>query len=75
MSSENVRPTKIIDGLARFDGRRKKYVPYPSVLDSSCDTEKFRILLLADLQTNWEQLRKQYVGNSNSLQSTIVSLI
>lgn len=70
MSSENVGPTKIIDGLARFDGRRKKYVPYPSVLDSSCDTEKFRILLLADLQNNWEQLRKQYVGNSNSLQST-----
>lgn len=70
MSSENARPTKIIDGLARFDGRRKKYVPYPSVFDSSCDTEKFRILLLADLQTNWEALRKKYVGNSNYLQST-----
>ena len=70
MSIENIKPSKIIDDLARFDGRRKRYVPYSSVVDDSCDTEKFKILLLADLQTKWEQLRKQYVGNSNFLQST-----
>lgn len=54
---------KIIDNLARFDGRKKRYVPYPSILKDSDPVRKREIQLLSDLQTEWESLQKAYPGN------------
>ena len=42
---------KIIDGLAKFDGRKKKYVPYPEIYNKSNEVEKFWISVLSELQT------------------------
>lgn len=61
---------KIIDGLAKFDGRKKKYVPYPEVYNQSSDIEKLRISVFSELQTLWEQLQKEHPGNIRFLKSS-----
>lgn len=61
---------KIIDGLAKFDGRKKKYVPYPEVYNQSSDIEKLRISVFSELQTLWEQLQKEHRGNIRFLKSS-----
>lgn len=69
MLIDNIHLPKIIDGLAKFDGRKKRYVPYPSILRSG-DTARIReIQLLADLQTQWELLLKKHPGNVRFTQS------
>ena len=35
MLIDKLRLPKIIDDLAKFDGRKKRYVPYPSILKDS----------------------------------------
>ncbi|MGP4974421.1 tyrosine-type recombinase/integrase [Psychrobacter alimentarius] len=69
MLIDNVHLPKIIDGLAKFDGRKKRYVPYPSVIDDSNPARKRELQLLADLQTQWELLLKKYHGNVRFTQS------
>lgn len=69
MLIDNTRLPKIIDDLARFDGRKKRYVPYPSVIDDSNPARKRELQLLADLQTQWELLLKKYPGNVRFTQS------
>ena len=69
MLIDNVHLPKIIDGLAKFDGRKKRYVPYPSVIDDSNPARKRELQLLADLQTQWELLLKKYPGNVRFTQS------
>ena len=32
MLIDKLRLPKIIDDLAKFDGRKKRYVPYPSIM-------------------------------------------
>ena len=61
---------KIIDGLAKFDGRKKKYVPYAEVYNQSSDIEKLRISVFSELQTLWEQLQKEHPGNIRFLKSS-----
>ena len=60
---------KIIDDLAKFDGRKKRYVPYPSILKDSDAIRKREIQLLADLQTKWDSLKKTYPGNIRFIKS------
>ena len=60
---------KIIDGLAKFDGRKKKYVPYPKIYNQSSETEKLQILVFSELQTMWERLQKEHPGNVRHLKS------
>lgn len=60
---------KIIDGLAKFDGRKKKYVPYTEIYNQSSELEKLRISVLSELQTLWEQLQKEYPDNIRFLKS------
>ncbi|MGP4864218.1 tyrosine-type recombinase/integrase [Psychrobacter sp. T6-5] len=60
---------KIIDGLAKFDGRKKRYVPYPSILKDSDTARKREIQLLADLQTEWESLRRIHPGSIGFIKS------
>ncbi|QCB30133.1 MULTISPECIES: hypothetical protein [Psychrobacter] len=69
MLIDNIHLPKIIDGLAKFDGRKKRYVPYPSVIDDSNPARKRELQLLADLQTQWELLLKKYPGNVRFTQS------
>lgn len=69
MLIDNTHLPKIIDGLAKFDGRKKRYVPYPSVIDDSNLPRKRELQLLADLQTQWELLLKKYPGNVRFTQS------
>lgn len=61
---------KIIDGLAKFDGRKKKYVPYPEIYNKSNEVEKLWISVLSELQKLWEQLQKEHPGNIRFLKST-----
>ncbi|WP_394212939.1 tyrosine-type recombinase/integrase [Psychrobacter piscatorii] len=69
MLIDNIHLPKITDGLAKFDGRKKRYVPYPSILKDS-DTVRIReIQLLADLQTEWELLLEIHPGNVRFVQS------
>jgi integrase len=56
---------KIIDDLAKFNGRKNCYVPYSSVVKDSSPTRVRELNLLADLQTEWESLQKAYPGNIN----------
>ncbi|HSP86324.1 MAG TPA: hypothetical protein VLN09_11425, partial [Psychrobacter sp.] len=73
MLIDNVKLPKIINDVAKFDARKKKYVPYRSALDNSSDDKKLEVLLLAELQTKWDKLQKQSTGNnklSNFLKST-----
>lgn len=69
MLIDNIHLPKIIDGLAKFDGRKKRYVPYPSVLDDSNPARKRELQLLMDLQTEWDSLQKVYPGNIRFTQS------
>ncbi|AGP49338.1 hypothetical protein PSYCG_09190 [Psychrobacter sp. G] len=69
MLINNIHLPKIIDGLAKFDGRKKRYVPYPSLLDDSNPTRKRELQLLVDLQTEWDSLQKAYPGNIRFTQS------
>ncbi|WP_298974658.1 tyrosine-type recombinase/integrase [uncultured Psychrobacter sp.] len=69
MLINEIQLPKIIDGLAKFDGRKKRYVPYPSVIDDSNLARKRELQLLADLQTQWELLLKKYPGNVRFTQS------
>ena len=59
MLIDNIHLPKIIDGLAKFDGRKKRYVPYPSELKDDIP-KKYDLQLLADLQTEWDSLQKSY---------------
>ena len=68
MLIDNIHLPKIIDGLAKFDGRKKRYVPYPSELKDP-SSKKYDLQLLADLQTEWESLQKSYAGNIRLTQS------
>ena len=69
MLIDNIHLPKIIDGLAKFDGRKKRYVIYPSVLDDSNPARKRELQLLVDLQTQWELLLKRHPGNVRFTQS------
>jgi len=69
MLINEIQLPKIIDDLAKFDGRKKRYVPYPSVIDDSNPARKRELQLLADLQTQWELLLKKYPGNVRFTQS------
>ncbi|WP_299068100.1 tyrosine-type recombinase/integrase [uncultured Psychrobacter sp.] len=64
-----LNPPKIVDGLAKFDGRKKKYVPYPEIYNQSSETEKLKILVFSELQTLWERLQKEHPGNIRHLKS------
>ncbi|MGP5556186.1 tyrosine-type recombinase/integrase [Psychrobacter celer] len=68
MLIDNIHLPKIIDGLAKFDGRKKRYVPYPSELKDDIP-KKYDLQLLADLQTEWDSLQKSYPGNIRLTQS------
>lgn len=61
---------KIIDGLAKFDGRKNKYVPDPKIYNQSSDIDQLRISLFSELQTLLEQLQKEHPGNIRFLKST-----
>lgn len=69
MLIDKLRLPKIIDNLAKFDGRKKRYVPYPSILKESDPIRKREIQLLADLQTEWESLQKVYPGKMRFIKS------
>lgn len=60
---------KIIDDLAKFDGRKKRYVPYPSILEDSDTVRTREIQLLADLQTEWESLKRIHPGSIGFIKS------
>ena len=62
MLIDNIHLPKIIDGLANFDGRKRRYVPYPSELKDD-SPKKYDIQLLADLQTEWDSLQRTHPGN------------
>ena len=64
-----LNPPKIVDGLAKFDGRKKKYVSYPEIYNQSSETEKLKILVFSELQTLWERLQKEHPGNIRYLKS------
>ncbi|WP_420229343.1 hypothetical protein ACOBWA_10780 [Psychrobacter sp. ER1] len=69
MLIDNIHLPKIIDGLAKFDGRKKRYVPYPSLLNDSNPARKRELQLLVDLQTQWELLLEIHPGNIRFVQS------
>ncbi|HCN16580.1 MULTISPECIES: tyrosine-type recombinase/integrase [Psychrobacter] len=63
MLINKIQLPKIIDNLAKFDGRKKRYVPYPSILKDSDTVRTREIQLLTDLQTEWESLKKIHPGS------------
>ena len=65
MLIDKLRLPKTIDDLAKFNGRKKCYVPYSSVVKESSPARVRELHLLADLQTKWESLQKAYPGNIN----------
>ena len=67
---DNIDLPKIINGLAKFNGRKKQYVPYPEVIEKSGEARQREIVLLATLQTKWEQLRQAYSDDLNKLKLT-----
>lgn len=69
MLIDKLRLPKIIDDLAKFDGRKKRYVPYRSILKDSDAARQQEIKLLADLQTEWDSLQKVYPGNIRFIKS------
>jgi len=69
MLINEIQLPKITDGLAKFDGRKKRYVPYPSILKDSDTVRTREIQLLADLQTEWELLLEIHPGNVRFVQS------
>jgi len=60
----------IISDLAKFDGRKKCYVPYPDTLEKSSESRQHQIELLAALQTKWEQLRHEYPDELSKIKRT-----
>ena len=69
MLINEIQLPKIIDNLAKFDGRKKRCVPYPSILKDSDTARKREIQLLADLQTEWESLKRTHPGNIGFIKS------
>ena len=69
MLINEIKLPKIIDDLAKFDGRKKRYVPYPSILKDSDTARTREIKLLADLQTEWESLKRIHPGSIGFIQS------
>ncbi|MFP3455935.1 tyrosine-type recombinase/integrase [Psychrobacter sp. SIMBA_152] len=69
MLINEIQLPKIINDLARFDGRKKRYVPYPSILKDSDTARTREIQLLADLQTEWESLKRIHPGSIGFIKS------
>ena len=69
MLINEIQLPKIIDDLAKFDGRKKRYVPYPSILKDSDTLRAREIQLLADLQTEWESLKRIHPGRIGFIKS------
>jgi len=69
MLINEIQLPKIIDDLAKFDGRKKRYVPYPSILKDSDTARTREIQLLADLQTEWESLKRIHPGSIGFIKS------
>ena len=69
MLINEIQLPKIIDNLAKFDGRKKRYVPYPSILKDSDTARTREIQLLADLQTEWESLKRIHPGSIGFIKS------
>lgn len=69
MLINEIQLPKIIDDLAKFDGRKKRYVPYPSILKDSDTLRTREIQLLADLQTEWESLKRIHPGRIGFIKS------
>ncbi|MFZ3144093.1 tyrosine-type recombinase/integrase [Psychrobacter glacincola] len=69
MLIDKLRLPKTIDDLAKFDGRKKRYVPHPSALKDSDAVRKYEIELLADLQTEWESLKRIHPGSIRFIKS------
>lgn len=69
MLINEIQLPKIIDDLAKFDGRKKRYVPYPSILKDSDTVRTREIQLLADLQTEWESLKRIHPGSIGFIKS------
>lgn len=69
MLIDNIHLPKIIDDLAKFDGRKKRYVLYSSILKDSDPIKKREIQLLADLQTEWESLKRIHPGSIGFIKS------
>ncbi|WP_201632408.1 site-specific integrase [Psychrobacter immobilis] len=63
MIMNKIRLPKITDDLAKFDRRKKRYVPHPSALEGSSTPRQRELELLSDLQTEWEALQKKHPGN------------
>ena len=59
MLIDKLRLPKIIDDLAKFDRRKKRYVPHPSALEGSSTPRQRELELLSNLQTEWEALQKK----------------
>ena len=65
-----IKLPKIIDTLAKFDGRKKAYIPDPQILEEVGKAKQLEIGLLAKFQTKWEQLRQAYPDNIKILKDT-----
>ncbi|WP_169391989.1 MULTISPECIES: site-specific integrase [Psychrobacter] len=70
MIINDIKPSKIIDELAKFDGRKKAYIPDPKVMENANETKRLEITLLAQFQTEWERLRQLYPDDINKLKPT-----
>ncbi|WP_348549581.1 site-specific integrase [Psychrobacter sp. KFRI-CH2-11] len=66
----SVELPNIISKLAKFDGRKKRYVAYSDVLAQSSEARNYEIELLANLQTKWEQLRQDYPSDLSKVKRT-----
>ncbi|MGE6475172.1 tyrosine-type recombinase/integrase [Psychrobacter sp. NPDC078631] len=69
MLINEIQLPKIINDLAKFDGRKKRYVPYPSILKDSDTVRTREIQLLSDLQTEWESLKRIHPGSIGFIKS------
>lgn len=67
---DNIELPIIINSLAKFDGRKKQYIPCPEVIEKSGEAKQREIVLLARLQSKWEQLRQAYPDELNKLKLT-----
>lgn len=70
-----IKLPKIIDTLAKFDGRKKAYIPDSQILEEVGKAKQLEIGLLAKFQTKWEQLRQAYPDNIKILKNTLVKLV
>lgn len=60
----------IISDLAKFDGRKKRYVPYPDIFVKSSASRQHQIELLAALQTIWEELQQAHPDDLSKIKQT-----